>query len=110
MFLNVFIRFCKFGKVRKTEETLADFPEKKKSKCWKRKEKEMFLALRFRIIFKRYVKNCKGVRSTDFKFMVLRKSFYIRWSAGRSPLVHEVNPGRDPSTLVSSKTLKIILS
>ena len=30
--------------------------------------------------------------------MVLRKSFYIRWSAGRSPWVHEVNPGRDPST------------
>ena len=31
--------------------------------------------------------------------MVLRKSFYIRWSAGRSPRVHEVNPGRDPSVL-----------
>ena len=29
--------------------------------------------------------------------MVLRKSFYIRWSARRSPRVHEVNPGRDPS-------------
>ena len=29
--------------------------------------------------------------------MVLRKSFYIRWSAGRSPRVHEVYPGRDPS-------------
>ena len=29
--------------------------------------------------------------------MVLRKSFYIRWSAGRSPRVHEVNPGRDLS-------------
>ena len=29
--------------------------------------------------------------------IVLRKSFYIRWSAGRSPRVHEVNPGRDPS-------------
>ena len=29
--------------------------------------------------------------------MVLRKSFYIHWSAGRSPRVHEVNPGRDPS-------------
>ena len=29
--------------------------------------------------------------------MVLRKSFYIRWSAGTSPRVHEVNPGRDPS-------------
>ena len=34
--------------------------------------------------------------------MVLRKSFYIRWSAGRSPRVHEVNPGRDPSTTVRS--------
>ena len=32
--------------------------------------------------------------------MVLRKSFYIRWSAGRSPRVHEVNPGRDPSYIV----------
>ena len=25
VFLNVFAGFCKFGKVRKTEETLADF-------------------------------------------------------------------------------------
>ena len=33
--------------------------------------------------------------------MVLRKSFYIRWSAGRSPRVHEVNPGRDPSDTLS---------
>ena len=32
--------------------------------------------------------------------MVLRKSFYIRWSAGRSPRVHEVNPGRDPSVYI----------
>ena len=32
--------------------------------------------------------------------MVLRKSFYIRWSAGRSPRVHEVNPGRDPSIMI----------
>ena len=31
--------------------------------------------------------------------MVLRKSFYIRWSAGRSPRVHKVNPGRDPSLI-----------
>ena len=29
--------------------------------------------------------------------MILSKSFYIRWSAGRSPRVHEVNPGRDSS-------------
>ena len=65
MFFNVFIRFCKFGKVRKTEETLADFPEKNLS-VGKEKKKKFFLALRFRIIFKRYVKNCNGVRSTDF--------------------------------------------
>ena len=32
-----------------------------------------------------------------FYLTVLRKSFYIHWSAGRSPWVHEVNPGRDPS-------------
>ena len=32
--------------------------------------------------------------------MVLRKSFYIRWSAGRSPRVHEINPSRDPSSLL----------
>ena len=35
--------------------------------------------------------------------MVLRKSFYIRWSAGRSPRVHEVNPGRDPSVSLMSQ-------
>ena len=33
-----FRRFCKFGKVRKTEETLADFL--KKSKCLKKKKKK----------------------------------------------------------------------
>ena len=66
MFLNVFIRFFKFGEVRKTEETLADFPEKKKNLSVGKEKKKKFFALRFRIIFKRYVKNCKGVRSTDF--------------------------------------------
>ena len=35
--------------------------------------------------------------------MVLRKSFYIRWSAGRSPRVHEVNPGRDLSEQTKKK-------
>ena len=35
--------------------------------------------------------------------MVLRKCFYIRWSAGRSPRVHEVNPGRDPSKKMREK-------
>ena len=37
----------------------------------------------------------------DFKLRVLRKSFYIRWSAGRSPRVHEVNPGGDLSCNMS---------
>ena len=34
----------------------------------------------------------------DFYLIVLRKSFYMCWSAGRSPRVHEVNPGGDPSS------------
>ena len=38
VFLNVFTGFCKFGKVRKTEETLTDFSEK--SKCFNKKEKK----------------------------------------------------------------------
>ena len=37
--------------------------------------------------------------------MVLRKSFYIRWSAGRSPRVHEVNLGRDPSVTIDKLKL-----
>ena len=40
--------------------------------------------------------------------MVLRKSFYIRWSAGRSPRVHEVNPGRDPSVVILEMMVGII--
>ena len=36
----------------------------------------------------------------DFHMIVLRKSFYIRWSAGRSPRVHEVNPGQDLSPIL----------
>ena len=38
--------------------------------------------------------------------MVLRKSFYIRWSAGRSPRVHEVNPSRDPSSRQSNRIIQ----
>ena len=38
MFLKAYAGICKFGKVRKTEETLADFFEK--SKCLKKKEKK----------------------------------------------------------------------
>ena len=50
VFLNVFVGFVNFGKVRKTEETLANFSEK--SKCLKNKKKiKKNLPLRFRIIF-----------------------------------------------------------
>ena len=38
MFLNAYAGICKFGKVRKKEETLADFSEK--SKCLKKERKE----------------------------------------------------------------------
>ena len=40
--------------------------------------------------------------------MVLSKSFYIRWSAGRSPRVHEVNPGWDPSKYLLAKNISSI--
>ena len=38
MFLNAYAGICKFGKVRKTKETLADFSEK--SKCFEKKKKK----------------------------------------------------------------------
>ena len=41
--------------------------------------------------------------------MILRKSFYIRWSAGRSPRVHEVNPGRDPSLWAYRTAFKTLI-
>ena len=37
VFLNAYAGICKFGKVRKTKETLADFSEK--SKCLKKTKK-----------------------------------------------------------------------
>ena len=49
VFLNVFAGFVNFGKVRKTEENLANFSEK--SKYLKKKEKKKNLPLRFHIIF-----------------------------------------------------------
>ena len=67
MFLNAYAGICKFGKVRKTEETLADFSEKskglKKRKKIKEKKNYHFASTLFS---KRYVKYCKGVRSIDF--------------------------------------------
>ena len=46
VFLNVFAGFCKFGKVRKTEESLADFSEK--FNCLKKKRnKRIFFFYHF---------------------------------------------------------------
>ena len=45
----------------------------------------------------------------DFNLTVLRKSFYIHWSAGRSPRVHEINPGRDPSFLVLRNGYEVLV-
>ena len=42
--------------------------------------------------------------------MVLLKSFYIHWSAGRSPRVHEVNLGWDPSLMIMSKVQQWVIS
>ena len=44
---NAFIRFCKFGKVRQTEETLADFL---KNLSVRKKKKKKNLPLHFRMI------------------------------------------------------------
>ena len=44
----------------------------------------------------------------DFHMIVLRKSFYIHWSAGRSPRVHEVNPGRDLSVSILLRWLVLV--
>ena len=43
VFFNVFAGFCKFGKVRKTEETLANFSEK--FNCLKKKKKKITTSL-----------------------------------------------------------------
>ena len=50
VFLNVFAGFVNLGKSEIQRKLWPIFLKKKKSKCWKRKEKEIFLALRFRII------------------------------------------------------------
>ena len=57
--------FVNLGKSEKQRKLWPIFLKKKNLSVGKEKKKK-FLALRFRIIFKRYVKNCKGVRSTDF--------------------------------------------
>ena len=40
----------------------------------------------------------------DFKEM-----FLYPWSAGRSPRVHEVNPGQDPSTWYQSQGFENVI-
>ena len=64
VFLNVFAGFVNLGKSEKQRKLWPIFLKKNLS-VGKEKKKKFFLALRFRIFFKRYVKNCKGVRSTD---------------------------------------------
>ena len=56
VFLNVFASFCKFGKVRKTEETLADFSEK--FNCLKKKKK--FYHFAFALFSKDMLRIVKG--------------------------------------------------
>ena len=56
--------FVNLGKSEKQRKLWLIFLKKNLS-VGKEKKKKFFLALHFRIIFKRYVKNCKGVRSTD---------------------------------------------
>ena len=56
--------FVKLGKSEKQRKLWPIFLKKNLS-VGKEKKNKFFLTLRFRIIFKRYVKNCKGVRSTD---------------------------------------------
>ena len=98
MFLKAYAGICKFGKVRKTEKTLADFSEK--SKCLKKKKNYYhFVSALFSKDMLRIVKGF----APWILFDGLRKSFYIHWSAERSPRVHEVNPGQDPSTWYQSK-------
>ena len=55
-----------FVNLGKSEKQRFRIDIKKNLSVGKEKKKKFFLALRFRIDIKRYVKNCKGVRSTDF--------------------------------------------
>ena len=67
----------------------------------KRKEKKKFITSLphyFLNLMLRIVK----VFAPWILFDCFEEKFYIHWSAGRSPRVHEVNPGRDPSTWYQS--------
>ena len=68
MFLNVSSRFCKFGKVRKTEETLSDFLKKKT---------KFGLALRFRNNFsKNMLRIVKGFAPWILIYDFMEKFLY----------------------------------
>ena len=60
-----------------------------------------------------FLKICKGFVkgfAPWILFDCFEESFYIHWSAGRSPRVHEVNPGRDPSTWYQSHGFENIIN
>ena len=60
MFLNVFVGFCKFGKVRKTEETLAYFSEKFNCLKKKKKKKKKIYHFAFALFSKDMLRIVKG--------------------------------------------------
>ena len=59
MFLNAYVGICKFGKVRKTEETLANFSEK--SKCLEKKENFFFYHFASALFTKDMLRIVKGL-------------------------------------------------
>ena len=67
----------------------------------KKKRKEKNLHFASALFSKDILRIVKGF-APWILFDFLRKSLYIHWSVGRSPRVHEVNPGRDPSTWYQS--------
>ena len=58
MFLNAYAGICKFGKIRKIEETLADFSEK--SKCLKKKKNFFFYHFASALFSKDMLRIVKG--------------------------------------------------
>ena len=87
--------FCKFGKVRQTEETLANFL---KNLSFKKKTKIFFYHFTSALFSKDMLRIVKRF-APWILIDCFEEKFYIRWSAGRSPQVHEVNLGRDPSLI-----------
>ena len=94
VFLNAFIRFLYIWESPTNRGNFGRFFEK--SKCLKKKKEKKIYHFTSALFSKDMLKIVKGFAPWIY-LIVLKKSFYIRWSAGRSPWVHEVNPGRDPS-------------